>query len=197
MGRIFCLMGKSSSGKDTVYKMLLEEASLGLNSIVIYTTRPIRLGEKDGKEYHFVTTEQLEEMEKAGRVIERRTYHTALGDWNYFMADDGSIDCDNNDYLIIGTVESYVSMKKYYGDEKVVPVYMEVDDGIRLQRALTREMSEKEPKYEEMCRRFLADCKDFSEEKLQEAGIEKRFANISLGDTVEALKEYIHGYKSK
>ncbi len=190
-------MGKSSSGKDTVYKMLLEEADLGLNSIVIYTTRPIRLGEKDGKEYHFVTTEQLTSMEESGKVIERRTYHTALGDWNYFMADDGSIDCTQNDYLIIGTVESYVSMKKYFGEDVVVPIYMEVDDGIRLQRALTREMSEREPKYEEMCRRFLADCKDFSDDKLDEAGIKTRFANISLRDTVEALKEYIYGYKSK
>ena len=52
-----------------------------------------------------------------------------------------------------------------------------MEDGNRLERALKRERKQKSPKYEEMCRRFLADQRDFSEEKLLEAGITRRFRN--------------------
>ena len=65
---------------------------------------------------------------------------------------------------MIGTLESYEKLKTYFGNEKVVPLYIEVEDGERLTRALAREKTQKEPKYAEMCRRFLADSKDFSEE---------------------------------
>ena len=51
MGKIVYLMGKSSTGKDTIFKKLLEDKSLALKNIVPYTTRPIRGGEKDGQEY--------------------------------------------------------------------------------------------------------------------------------------------------
>ena len=47
------------------------------------------------------------------------------------------------------------------------------------------------PKYEELCRRFLADSQDFSEEKIEESGIEKRFQNINLDDCVKEIIEYI------
>ena len=59
MGRIFCLMGKSSTGKDTIYKELLEEKKLDLHKIVPYTTRPIREGEKNGEEYFFTDEEGI------------------------------------------------------------------------------------------------------------------------------------------
>lgn len=59
-------------------------------------------------------------------------------------------------------------------------MYVEVDDGLRLQRALDRERAQDQPKYAEMCRRFLADEEDFSEENLERAGITKRFQNTDL-----------------
>ena len=191
MSKLFCLMGKSSSGKDTIYRMLLESSELKLNSIVPYTTRPIRFGEKEGKEYHFVDDNDLKTLEDEGKVVEKRVYHTCHGDWTYFTVDDGQIDFSKNDYIVIGTVESFSKIQSYFGKEKVVPIYIEVDDGIRLQRALTREMSQKEPKYAEMCRRFLADAEDFSEEKLKEAGITKRFKNEALEDTIENISSFI------
>ena len=39
MGKIICLMGKSSSGKDTIYKNLMEDKSLGLRKLTPYTGR--------------------------------------------------------------------------------------------------------------------------------------------------------------
>jgi len=68
---------------------------------------------------------------------------------------------------------------------------IELDDGIRLQRALDRERKEEHPKYKEMCRRFLADCEDFSEEKIQEAGICRRFYNEDLEQCLTEIVAYI------
>ena len=77
----------------------------------------------------------------------------------------------------------------------VVPIYIEVEDGVRLQRALDRERMQAEPKYEELCRRFLADAKDFSEENLKKAEIERRFVNDELEETERQIKEFINGNK--
>lgn len=192
MGKIFCVMGKSSSGKDTLYQMLKKE--LKFDSIVPYTTRPIREGETDGVEYHFVTEEEVADLEEAGKIIELRAYNTVHGIWKYFTADDAQIDLEHRNYLMIGTVEAYEKLKAYYGEEHLVPIYIEVDDGIRLQRALNREKLQEQPKYAEMCRRFLADEVDFSEEKLAEAGIEKRFVNKTLDETKQELMDYIRSY---
>lgn len=191
MGKIYFLAGKSSSGKDTIYRSLLECESLGLNKLIPYTTRPIRAGEMNGREYFFTDEAGLEQLRESGRVIEERVYHTYHGPWYYFTVDDGQLDLTKRDYLMIGTLESFLAIRKYVGGGSIVPLYIEVDDGERLQRALDRERKQEKPKYEEMCRRFLADCEDFSEEKIAEAGIEKRFQNNSLEVCLEEVKEYI------
>ena len=187
MGKIYYMMGKSSSGKDTLYKEVLK-ALPKLKTLVLYTTRPIREGEQEGIEYHFVTDEELERFEKAGKIIEERTYDTVYGAWKYATIEDGQINLAAYDYLVIGTLESYAGMKKCYGAENLVPIYIEVEDGERLSRALSRERQQEQPKYEEMCRRFLADQKDFSEENLEEAGIARRYYN---DDKVQCLEKII------
>ncbi len=195
MAKIFFVMGKSGSGKDTIFKQLKEDESLGLRTVVGYTTRPKREGEKDGSEYFFVTEDRLEELKNAGKVIECRGYNTVCGLWNYFTVDDGQIDLKLRDYLYIGTLESYIAMQRYYGKDRVFPIYIEVEDGERLQRAVSRERAQKEPKYAELCRRFLSDSGDFSEEKLREAGIEKRYQNDDLKRCVDEIKNVIRSEK--
>ena len=176
MCKIYYMMGKSSSGKDTLYKEVLK-ALPKLKTLVLYTTRPIREGEQEGIEYHFVTDEELERFEKAGKIIEERTYDTVYGAWKYATIEDGQVNLAESDYLMIGTLESYGKLKKYYGAAYLVPVYIEVEDGERLNRALTRERQQEVPRYAEMCRRFLADTEDFSEDHLRAAGIKKRYYN--------------------
>lgn len=193
MGQIYCIIGKSSTGKDTIYKRLLTDESLGLKRIVSYTTRPIRAGEKDGEEYHFVSLEEKDRLVESGKVIEIRHYDTVYGPWYYFTADDGYIN-ETEDHLVIGTVESFVALRGYYGKNKVIPIYINVSDGIRLTRALEREKSQSEPKYEEMCRRFIADNRDFADEVLKVSGIENVFNNDEdIDKTVEAVAEFIRG----
>lgn len=192
MGRIFCLMGKSSTGKDTIYRRIMETEDGYLNSLVPYTTRPIRNGETNGVEYYFVSDEEQENLEREGKIIELRAYNTVQGVWKYFTVADDQIDLENKSYFIIGTLESYVKLREYFGAGTVIPIYIEVEDGKRLQRALSREQKETQPKYEEMCRRFLADAQDFSEEKLAAAGIETRFSNEDIEDVTEKVISYIN-----
>ena len=188
-------MGKSASGKDSIYSQLLADETLKLKPYVGFTTRPIRTGETNGVEYFFTTKEDLDAYEKDGKLIESRVYHTVYGDWYYYSVDSDNIDLENNDYLYIGTLESYVKMRDFYGEEKVAPIYIEVEDGLRLERAIGRERAQKNPGYEELCRRFLGDAKDFSEEKIAEAGIKKRFENTNMEKCLEQIKQEIKCHK--
>lgn len=192
MGKIFYIMGKSSSGKDTIYERLLEDEKLRLQPVVLYTTRPIRQGEMEGKEYHFVTRTQMEAWKKQGRIIEERDYDTVHGIWSYFTLDDGQIQLEKSSYLGIGTLESYQKMRDYYGDRVMCPIYIEVEDGERLKRAVKREEKQENPGYEELCRRFLADARDFSEANIRAAGIAKRFQNRVLEDCLEEIRAYLY-----
>ena len=192
MGKIVYLMGKSSTGKDTIFKELLKEGTMELKTIVPYTTRPIRVNEQDGVEYFFTDEDGFQQLKRDGKVIEDREYHTFHGLWRYFTVDDGQIQLeDDNLYIMIGTLEAYLRLSEYFGKDKLLPVMIELDDGVRLQRALNREKKQVHPKYEEMCRRFLADSEDFSEEKIAEAGIEKRFYNDDLFRVLREIQEYI------
>ena len=187
MSVIYYIMGKSATGKDTVYKELLK-CRPDLKRIVPYTTRPIREGEMEGVEYHFASVSDLEEMKAAGKVIELRTYQTVMGPWSYFTADDGQFEIDGDvKYLMIGTLESYEKLCDYFGQELVVPLYLELPDGIRLRRALERESVQKQPNYREVCRRYLADEDDFSEEQLMRLKIPKRFCNIELDSCMQDI----------
>ena len=191
MGRIYMIIGKSASGKDHIYPRLLEDGSLNLKPLVLYTTRPKRSGEKNGREYFFTDERHLEELRRAGRIIEERVYPTVHGDWYYFTADEGQIDPDEN-YLTIGTLESFMKMKQYFGKGVIVPLYIESDPYLRLQRSIGRERKQKNPEYKEVCRRFLADEEDFSEEKLKEAEINIKFLNnAELEDCINRIREYV------
>ena len=188
--RIIYIMGKSSSGKDTIFNILKKK--LDVSTYVMYTTRPIREGEIQGETYNYISTEEMQKYidnKTTNKLIESRTYQTALGPWTYATVADKQFKT-KKDLIMLGTLESYNKIKQYF-KEKVIPIYIEVEDGTRLERALKREREEKHPKYVEMCRRFIADQSDFSEENILNAGIEKRFQNINLDDCVKEIANYI------
>ena len=130
-------------------------------------------------------------MEESGQIIEERSYNTKCGVWTYFTADDGQIDLEHYNYLMIGTLVSFQALKEYFGETSLVPIYIEVEDGERLSRALEREGKHHAALYAEICRRFLADEDDFSEENLKRAGIAHRFRNQELSECLMEIREYI------
>ena len=191
MGKIFCLMGKSSSGKDTIFKKIRDNKELNLKPIVSYTTRPKRTNETNGVEYFFINEKELNKFEKEDKVIEKRVYHTVHGDWYYCTINDEQIDLESNNYLLITTLESYKSLKDYFGEDKVYPLYIHVEDGIRLQRALDREKNQENPNFDELCRRFLADNSDFSKENLSTLKINEFYTNKELEECINNIKKDI------
>ncbi len=191
MGKLIVLMGKSATGKDTIFKLLQADAALPLRELVPYTTRPMRAGEVEGKAYHFVTEKEFSSLLEQGLVIEHRAYHTVHGLWRYFTVKDAQLDLEHHSYILIATLEAYNSIVAYFGKEQVVPILVTLDDGVRLQRALDREKAEEHPRYEEMCRRFLADSADYAPEKIEAAGITKMFENHSSAVCKEEISAYI------
>lgn len=194
MGKIFCIMGKSSSGKDTIFKILKKDEKLSLKAVISYTTRPKRYDETDGVEYYFIDKEILKKYKLKNKIIELRKYNTIQGIWYYCTIDDGQIDLQKNNYIIISTLQSFTSLNKFFGSSNVIPIYIEVEDGLRLERALIREKSQDKPDYVEMCRRFIADSEDFSEENLKDCGIIKRYSNVNLEDCISSIKKSIYFY---
>ena len=194
MGKVFCIMGKSGSGKDTIFKEIIKDNSLNLKKIVGYTTRPKRVEENDGVEYNFIDDDMINKFIQKNKVIELRKYDTVNGIWYYGTMDDGQINLQTNSYIVISTLESYKNNKKYFGSNNVIPLYIDVDDGIRLQRILNREMSEDSPNYKEICRRFIADSEDFSNKNLKLNGIEKIYSNNNLVECIADVKNNIIKY---
>jgi guanylate kinase len=191
MARIFIIMGKSSTGKDTIYKKLLEQEDLRLKTAVIYTTRPIRVSEENGVEYFFVDEDALKRLQEEGKIIEHRSYDTVHGTWHYFTVDDGQINLNESDYLMLGTLESYNQISRYFGKDKVIPIYLEVEDDIRLMRAIRREQKQEHPSFAEVCRRFLADEEDFCEDNLRDCGITERYQNLDVNVCLYEITEFI------
>ena len=190
MGKLFVIMGKSATGKDSLYKKIIGRHP-ELQEIVTYTTRPIREGETHGKEYYFVSEEDMRQMEAQGKVIEFRRYDTVRGPWFYFTANDGQIDFEKGDYILISTLEGYEKLRGFFGMKQVVPIYIEIEDFERLERALARERNQAHPCVPELCRRFLADEEDFSEAKLRAADVQIRINNDDFDTAVKQIEKLI------
>ena len=187
---IFYLMGKTASGKDAMYKRIINDIK-NINPLVIYTSRPRRYEEVDGVEYYFRDKSFFDDP--GLKIIEKRVYDTVEGPWIYATIDDGTISKTKN-YITIGTLESYDKARKYFGEEFICPIYLDIDDETRRQRALKREMAQITPKLEEMERRLVADAKDFSEENIKAVNITKRFENYDFEKCFEEVKKEIEKY---
>ena len=72
MGKIFYIMGKSASGKDKLYSRLAGNKGLNLKKLILYTTRPVRDGEENGKQVGNDTPRHIDALLEACRRIKPR-----------------------------------------------------------------------------------------------------------------------------
>ena len=187
---LYYLMGKSASGKDSIFHKLLEKT--GWKKLIPYTTRPMREGEVEGQEYHFIKEQEFESGIHSGLMAEYRAYDTVFGKWYYGTVLPSDITAGPSckkaeNYLAIGTLASYLQLKKKLGRENIFPIYIEVPDKIRLARAFHREEGRGKMTEEEILRRFKADAEDFSEGRLKEAGIKRAYQNIDFSLCVNEI----------
>lgn len=146
---IFIISGQTASGKTT---LALEIAKrLKLERLISHTTRPMRIGEENGVEYHFITDEELENY----NLICRNVFHTIYGPWVY------GLDIDNLDpkkhYVAILEAAGAKELKAMMGDSAQI-IYINVLERTRKKRAYARENKKHDPEIE---RRFKADAEDF------------------------------------
>lgn len=75
-GLIFIISGPSGSGKTTLLKNLIKTAQLKQRLVksISFTTRPKRVGEKNGKDYFFISERQFKQKLKAKKILEWTRY---------------------------------------------------------------------------------------------------------------------------
>jgi len=188
--KIYCIIGESCTGKDTVLTKLLQTRK-DLTPIITYTTRPMRDGEKNGKEYYFVTKQSFDKLWSSYSIIEYRKYNTIHGEWLYFTARDNQIDeKSDKKYIIITTLYGVKKFKELYGN-CVIPIHLYVNDRDRILRCFARETNGSND-YVEMCRRFVSDTKDYSQEMFDKFKIpDTRIINNDINLTIDEINKII------
>lgn len=155
-------VGKSGSGKDTFLK---KQVKKGIKPIVSYTTRPMRSGEVDGVDYHFISNEEFNLMIANDKFLEYRVYNTLVnGNPDKWYYGSPIIDIENDNYVIVLDLTGAKDFIKYYGGENINIVYMCVNDKEREKRARQRGSFNQT----EWDRRLVDDNKKFTLEALEE-----------------------------
>lgn len=129
------LVGASASGKTEVAKNLGK--LFGVKKVVTHTTRPMRSGEINGIDYHFVSYEQFLKLEKAGNFVETTKYND-----NYYGTSKAEI---ANDKVLIVDPAGLTAFKKL-NDPKIISFFMHASRDVRYQRMLERGDLEKRAK---------------------------------------------------
>ena len=148
--KLIALFGPSGCGKDTIKKNILNN-NLNWNNIIPCTTRPKRANEKDGINYYFLTNEEFTASVLNGEMLEAAEFN------NWFYGTEEKRIKNNIINIGIFNIEGLTILLSV-PCLKILPVYIHTDDKTRLIRALSREEF---PNCTEICRRFLADKKDF------------------------------------
>ena len=131
---IIVISGFSGAGKDTIAKLINQNS--GFNFVVSHSTRPMRPGESQGDPYYFISDNEMCTMAFNKELIEGRCYKSIHGNW-FYAAHKDEIKQDKK-YVVVLDVLGYREFKKHFGD-RVVGIFITVDDSIRLERAKSRE----------------------------------------------------------
>lgn len=136
---ITILIGESGAGKDHFLKRSIDK---GFTPIVSYTTRPMRDGEIDGREYFFMTDKEFCELEfqKPDFFLEKRKYHAIHNNkdviWTYGSP---KVNPNDNNYMTVLDVQGAVDYIKAYGSENIEVIYIKASENLRIQRAVKRD----------------------------------------------------------
>jgi guanylate kinase len=145
---IHALIGHSASGKSTIESKL--ETYKGIPRIVSYTTRPMRVGEEDGVNYHYVSEQEFALMEEDGLFSETATYR----EWHYGLKLPSKYQTE--DYVAVVTPSGYRELVKAVGNKYITSYFISVPERERMARLVKRGDD-----VDEIIRRIHADRIDF------------------------------------
>ena len=153
------LTGSSSSGKDFARDYLINKYKL--NPITSHTSRPMRSGETQGKEYYFVSYNEFLEMDYMNEFVEMRSYSTLVDNksevWNYGTT---YAELLKDNFVGIKCLVGAKAIKKAYPE--TIVIYIHTDNAIREARARLRGSFDEV----EWKRRLITDAKDFPENEV-------------------------------
>lgn len=162
---LFIYIGKSASGKDYLYHKFLKSHP-DVKEVVSYTTRPVRPGEVDGVDYHFVSEKQFMEIVNSNRILEYRSYKTEVNGIQaiWYYGSPRLTDVKDVDYAIVLEPDGAKKVISEYGAENCMVVYITAPDELRLKRAKRRGGFNQT----EWDRRLLDDTTRFNNEMVDE-----------------------------
>lgn len=159
--KLILLIGCMASGKDTILKEMINEGYA--EPVISHTSRPMRKGEKDGIEYHFVSAEEMLKMKENNEFIEFKSYKAANNEKWYYGVNKNSLEKGlSKNYILIVDISGMRQIKEYFKDDKnmeITTIFLDVDKETRRKRAIRRDDMTLE-KVKEIERRLEADDKE-------------------------------------
>ena len=180
MAKFILLLGKGGTGKDTIKERIQKEMP-ELKSLPMWTSRPMRAGEEQDVQYHFVTYEEMMQANAEGKLLEYREYKTVNG----IRAYGTEYPKDDSTYILTVSIEQYNNLRLKIPQKDIITIYLYVDEYTRIQRALSREKECEYPNYNEVCRRFVADNNEYP------VGLEYQFPSVENVDLENAVRKTI------
>lgn len=150
MIKLIAIVGKSGSGKDTIYKKVVNQ-NTQFHKVIHITTRPKRDGEIEGVDYFFRTEQEIDTLTKQKKIF----CNLSFNDWSYALSRD-CFDENHINILISNPYELLFLMGQKDFEIKVFEIVAK--DKTRLMRSLDRD----EKNVDEIVRRYIADQQDFS-----------------------------------
>jgi len=152
---VYIISAPSGSGKSTLTNEILKLVP-NLVFSISYTTRALRGSEQNGKQYHFVSMEEFNRMERDGEFLEHANVHgNCYGTSRRFLREAGN---SGNDLLLDIDVQGAAQIKKNLTD--AISVFVLPPDRKTLEWRLRNRGEDRE----EVIQRRLQDAKREIEE---------------------------------
>ncbi len=194
MNKLIIISGCSASGKDTIAKFLINVFNYKM--IVSTTTRPIREGEVEGREYYFISHEEALERLNSGKFIEHREYITENSDKWIYGIEKSAIDLnDDNNYIAIVDINGkndLINFAKEQGlSDRVITFYIDCPIRERLIRSLNREPNADSKNILEMCSRTIRDYNEIEVFKDQYNYVIDNSGRYSLEEIINKINNVV------
>jgi guanylate kinase len=154
---ILVFVSPASAGKDYLLNKCIEH--LGYKKVISHTTRPMRNGEVNNKDYHFISTQEFETMDSNNEFIETTSYKTVDSTW-YYGFHKNSIEGDGIKMMILNPEGLNELIEKGYGD-RIMIAYVICDTDDRILRYHKRLGDN--PTQEQLAEGFLRLIRDFDD----------------------------------
>lgn len=174
--KLYCILGETGSGKNTIEK----ELEHFFNILVNTCTREIRPGEKEGKDYYYITLEKFNKKLESGEIaefIEVETKETCGRKNKYGLYKSELKKAEKNISIISLPLDRYINLSTYILENKlkieVVPIYIKTDRQVRYEKLLERHQYDLDSHIKEIDRRMAVDDVLFK-------NIEKDIENLTV-----------------